>query len=197
MKLRRLVAVAVLLAACGATLYKSGSAAPPAKASDAKESESIAVRYARAQLRAAELSLQKAQSMNKRVPGTLASGMIELLADEVELGKLRLQAVMKPEGIDLLQESIQRAAMTLRNSETKLKKALETNQQAPSVVTPADIERARADVEVARLRLEYGRSLSGASSEAKLQWQIELLNDELSSIKEQTYLLGQNRLTQF
>ena len=103
MKLRRLVAVAVLLVVCGVIFYKSGSAAPPAKGSETKEAESIAVRYARAQLRVAELTLQKAQAMNKRLPGTLVSGMVSQFSDEVELSKLRLQAAMSSSEVDPLQ----------------------------------------------------------------------------------------------
>ncbi len=197
MKLRRLVAVAVLLMVCGVIFYKSGSAAPPAKGTETKEAESIAVRYARAQLRVAELTLQKAQAMNKRLPGTLVSGMVSQFSDEVELSKLRLQAAMSSSEVDPLQACLQRAELSVRTAETKLKKAAETNQQVPNTVSPVDLERLRAGIEVARLRLEYGRSVVSASPDAKLQWQIELLNDELARVKEQTYLLGQNRISQF
>lgn len=197
MTFRRLVAVAVLLTVCGATFYKSGSAAPAAKGSDEKEAESIAVRYARAQLRVAELTLQKALAMNKRLAGTLVSGMVSQFSDEVELSKLRLQAAMSSSEIDPLQACLQRAELSVRTAETKLKKASETNQQVPNTVSQVDLERLRAGIEVARLRLEYGRSLVSASSESRLQWQIELLNDELARVKEQTYLLGQNRISQF
>ncbi|MBI3838397.1 MAG: hypothetical protein HY288_10755 [Planctomycetia bacterium] len=152
------------------------------------------MRYARAQLRLAELTLQKAQEMNRKVPGTLTGSLVAQFGDGVEFAKLQLQDAIRPGGIDPLQASLLRAELARRSAENKLKKAAEANQRSPGVVSATDLERLRLGVEIAKLRLERGQSLVGASSDAKLQWQVDLLNDELARVREQTDLLGQNRL---
>jgi hypothetical protein len=191
---RRLVAVTSILAICGALAYRSGTAAPPA---NTPPQESLDVRYARAQLKFAELTLQKAQDMNRKVPGTLIGGLIARFADEVEFAKLRLQSAMRPEGIDALQACVQRAELARRLAENRLKKSIEANQRAPGIVPASELERIKLEVEIAQLRVERGKSLADATPDAKLQWQLEMLNDDLARVSEQTYLLGQNRLQQF
>ena len=194
MKFRRTVTIVGFLAICGGMLFHSGSAAP---AADKDKQESLAVRYARAQLRLAEVTLKKANDMNRKMAGTLTSGLVSQFADDVEFAKLQLQNAMRPEGIDPLQACLERAELARRLAEGRLKKALEANQRAPGVVSAAEVESLRLGVELAQLRLERGQSLVSASSDAKLQWQLDVLSDELARVKEQTYLLGQNRLQQF
>jgi hypothetical protein len=194
MNLRRLVAMAGFLAVCGATLYHSGSAAPPANKT---QPESLDVRYARAQLRLAELTLQKAQEMNRKVAGTLTGGLVSQFADDVEFAKVQLQNATRPEGVDAHQAYLLRAELARRAAQSKLKKANEANQRAPGVVSASELERLRLGVELAQLRLERGESLASAPADAKLQWQVDLISDELARVGEQTYLLGQNRLQQF
>jgi hypothetical protein len=191
MNFRRVLAVAGVLAACGVLIYHRGSAAP---ATDGKPQGSLPVRYARAELRLAELTLQKAQEMNRKVPGTLIAGLMAQFAEDVEFAKLRLQNAQKTGGGDALEECLQRAELARRLAEGRLKKAVEANKRAPSVVDANELERLRLRLEIAELRLERGKSLVDATADAKLQWQLDMLNDDLARVAEQTYLLGQNRL---
>jgi hypothetical protein len=193
MNVRQWAAMVGLFAICGATFYHSGSAAP---AND-NSVESLDVRYARARLRLAELTLQKAQEMNRKVAGTLTGGLISQFADDVEFAKVQLQNATRPEGINSHRAYLLRAEMVRHAAESKLKKAMETNGRVPGVFSASDLERLGLDLEIAKLRVERGQALIDASSDAKLQWQIDLTCEELARVKEQTYLLGQNRLQQF
>jgi hypothetical protein len=193
MNVRRWMAMAGFFAIGGATFYHSGSAAP----ANNSPPESLDVRYARARLRLAELTLQKGQGMNRKVAGTLTGGLISQFADDVEFAKVQLQNATRPEGINPHRGYLLRAEMVRHAVESKLKKAIEANGRVPGVVSASELERLRLDVEIAQMRVERGQSLIDASQDAKLQWQIDLLNDELARVKEQTYLLGQNRLQQF
>lgn len=190
MNFRRLATGVGILAICGVALYRSGSAAPASK--DA-QTDSVAARYARAQLRLAELTLQKAQAMNQKVAGTLVGSMVSQLADEVEFARLQVRSTGQTGEVDPLQACMQRAELGLRLSEARLRRATEANQRVPGTVQPLDLERLRLGVEVAQLRIESGRSIADASPNAKLQWQIEMLSEEMSSLRQKTYLLGQNR----
>jgi acyl-coenzyme A thioesterase PaaI-like protein len=185
--------VAAAFTVCAATLYQSGSAAP------AKESaaESLDVRCARAKLRLAELTLQKAQEMNRKVAGTLTGGLIAQFADDVQLAKLQLQNATRPEGLDAHQAYMLRAELIRHQADARLKRAKEADQRSPGVVSANELERFSLEADIAQIRVERGQSLADASPDAKLQWQVDMLNDELARVKEQTYLLGQNRLQQF
>ncbi len=197
MNFRRLAITLSILATCGALFYQSRSVAQaPDKDAQASNKEPIEVRYARARLRQAELTLQKAQDLNKKMGGTLIGGTVSQFSDDVEFAKYQLQLAQHPEA-DSLRGIIARAELDLRMAETRLKKVIETNQRAPEVVSAADVERSRLSVEVIKLRIERGKSLADASTDAKLQWQIDVLADELARVREQTNLLNQNRYPQF
>lgn len=197
MNLRRIAQAAVLLVIYSAHFYQSRSAAQaPKNEAAAADKEPIEVRYARARLKLAELNLQKAQELNKKMGGTLIGGTVSLFSDDVDFARYQLQLAQHPEA-NALRASIARAEMDLRLAEGRMKKTVETNQRAPEVVSNADVDRAKVRVEVARLRVERGKSLENASADVKLQWQIDLLADELAAVKEQTYLLNQNRYPQF
>jgi hypothetical protein len=195
MNARQWMTTAIFFAICGATFFRSGAAAPAANKDD--KAESNEVRFARAKLRLAELTLQKAQEMNRKVAGTLTGGLISQFADDVEFAKVQLQNATRPEGVDPHRGYLLRAELAQRAAESKLKKAMEANQRSPGVVSANELERFRLELEIVRLRLERGQSLVDGSLDAKLQWQVDMINDELTRVKEQTYLLGQNRLQQF
>src|SRR5262245_12216092 len=92
MNLRRVAATAGILAILAVAFQQARSADPPAEPSaTSKISGDFAVRYAQANLRLAELKLQKAQDMNRRVPRTLANNVIEQFSLEVALAKDQLK----------------------------------------------------------------------------------------------------------
>jgi hypothetical protein len=190
MNLRRLAALATIFALSGAIAYRAGSAAQAPKKTD---QESVAVRCARAQLRLAEITLQKANDLNRKVAQTIPSAMVAQFADDVEIAKARVQSAERAGGVDAFQAWLRRAEVELRSAETKLKQATEISQRAPGMYQPIDLERFRVGVDVARLQLERGKSLAGGPADAKLQWQLEMLNDGLARLKEQTWLIVQNR----
>jgi hypothetical protein len=194
MNVRRFAATSTLLAVVGVACYQAGTAAP---AADTVPKESFAARRAEAKLRLAELALEKAQAMNRRVPGTLAGSTISQFTDDVELARQQLKNAKREGGADPFQSALDRAEMAVRSAENKYRKVREADERSPGVLQPVDLERWQLAAEVARLQLEQGRSLANADPQAKLQWQLEMLGDELSQIKQQTYLLGQNRLGQF
>jgi hypothetical protein len=195
MNARQWMTTVVFFAICGVTFFHLGAAAPAVNKDN--KAESNEVRSARAKLRLAELSLQKAQEANRKVAGTLTTGLIAQYADDVELARLQLQNATRPEGRDAHRAYLLRAELVRHAADAQLKRATEANGRARGVVSANELERLRLDAEIAQLRVERGQSLIDAPPDAKLQWQVDLLNDELARVKEQTYLLGQNRLQQF
>jgi hypothetical protein len=155
------------------------------------------VRRARAQLRLAELTLQKAQEINRKVPRTLAESVIALFTDDVDFAKAHLQHVTSADEVDSFKDCLTRAELVLRAAEVKLKKATRANQTSPGVIDNIDIERMRLGVEVASLQLERGKSLASASPEARLEWEFEVLSDSMARVAQQVVVISQNRLQEF
>lgn len=173
-------------------LLSAADPAPAAKSDASKED--LSVRIAKAQLQLAEATLAKAQQMNKRLPRLLPADMIAQFNDDVAIAKAQLQSVEQTKQADSLAGWIRRAESSLRSAENNLKNAVSVNQQAPNTFEPLDIERLKLRVDIARMQLERGQSLASASPDAKLQWQVDLLNDELARLREQTAKIIQNRI---
>jgi hypothetical protein len=193
MNVRRLLSVVVLLAV-GIVLGRSIGAADGA---DKKSDESLALRCAKAQLRLAELNLKKAEDMNKKVPGTLIGGMVMQFSEDVDLAKVLVSNADKAPIGDSFHAMLERAQLNVKSAAARSARGEETRQKAPSVVSANDIERLKLATEIAQLQLERGRALVDAAPEAKLQWQFEMMADEISKLKQHTALLGQNRIGQF
>lgn len=191
---QRILVVSCLIALTSGLAYRAGTAAQPAKAND---KDSLAVRYAQAQLRLAELTLQKAQSLNQKMANTITPAMVSVFTDDVEFAKSQLQAVKSTGKLDSYQGLLRRAELGLRSAEQSLKKLTEADKLVPGTFDASDIERLKLNVELAKVRLERGKTLANADPQAKLQWQVELLNDDVARLKEQQAMIVQNRLSEF
>ena len=190
MNLRRLAAAMCMLVLC-AVLARAGE--PPAPAQDKAQHEPIGVRYAEARLKLAELTLKKAQELNKRVPLTIPTPMMSQFADDVTFAKSQIEIAKRNSDGDHFQGWIERAEVDRRTAEAKLKRILETEKAIPGTFTTTDIDRFRIGVELARLRVEQGRALVKGTPEARLQWQLDMLGDAVTRLREQTWLISQNR----
>ena len=205
MNLRRLAVVASVLTIGSVLGYRAGStasAAPEAKSGSAKsedaksqnaKSDSVDVRYARAQLQLAEATLRKAQDQNRRVGETISAGLLAQFTDAVQVARAQLAAAENPGGADSLAAWIRRAESGVREAENRWKRAQEVNRLSAGTVAAIDVERLRLTVEIAKLQVERGKSLASASNEAKLNWQVDVLNDDIARLKSQTGVLLQNR----
>ncbi|MEX0675603.1 MAG: hypothetical protein WD063_00910 [Pirellulales bacterium] len=194
MTLRRLAAVAMILAIGVALGRTAGSAAEDEDESKAKL---LSVECAQAKLKLAQMNLARAQELNQKVPGTLIGGMMEQFVKEVEMARVELDLAKKSPRADTYLTCLERVKLDLRSAEQRAKVGLETHEKAPTVVTKGDVERMRLFANVANLQLRRGQALADASASDKLEWQLEVLADDLERVRIYTYLLGQNRVGQF
>lgn len=166
-------------------------------AADGDDAKALGQKYAKMQVRLAELNLLKINEMNKKVPGTVVAPMVQMFVDDVELAKAHLAAVEKNGAFDGYLASLDRAEMNVRAAAARTKRTEETHQQAPAFANATDVERARVAQEVAILQFERGKSLANGSPDQKCQWQLEFLSDEIARVRQYASLIGQNRLAQF
>jgi len=160
-------------------------AGQPAAASQAA-AESLDVRYARAQLRLAEANLARVNERNKQADRAVPGSVVAEYQDDVRVATARLQQAMAGGAANQFQVWIERAEAERRAAETGWKAATAANKSVPGTVAAADVERWRLRAEVARLQAERGQSLAKAGREEQLQWQSELLDNQVQRLKEES-----------
>jgi hypothetical protein len=159
---------------------------PQASSRGDATSESVDVRYARAQLQLAEANLKRLEKSNERMPRSVPSSVVAEYQYDVQVAKSRLERATAGRAASEFGVWLQRADAERRTAETAWKSALAANARAPGTFQPLDVERFQLRTEVARLQLERGRALVDAGREAQLQWQIELLENQHQRLKEET-----------
>jgi hypothetical protein len=148
--------------------------------------ESVELRYARAQLRLAEANLSRIEQTNKQAARAVPSSIVAEYQHDLRVAKARLALATKGRPTSEFQVWLQRAEVELRTAETAWKNATAVNRRVPETFAPLDVERLRLRAEVARLQLERGQSLVNSGREAQLQWQIDLLDNQLQRLKEES-----------
>ena len=149
-------------------------------------SESVEVRYARAQMQLAEANLHRVEHSNKRLARSVASSVVAEYQHDVQVAKTRLEQATAGRAANEFQVWLQRAEAERRAAETTWKNATAVNGREPGTFEPLDIERFRLRAEVAKLQLERGQTLVDSGREAQLQWEIDMLDNQVQRLKEES-----------
>jgi hypothetical protein len=149
-------------------------------------SESVEVRYARAQLQLAKANLNRVEQSNKRVAGSVPSSVVAEYQHDFQVAKTRLDQTAAGRAASEFQVWLQRAEAERRTAETTWKNAMAVNGQAPGTFESLDIERYRLRAEVAKLQLERGQTLIDSGRDAQLQWEIDMLDNQVQRLKEES-----------
>ncbi len=174
------------LAVCtGLALLLGGVFGWTARAKESSDQESLDLRYARAQLQRAEADLQRALLTNRRVADVVSADVLAEYRQEIEVARVRLEASTEGAKRDPFQVWLRRAEATWKTAENDLKGALAANQRVAATVNASDLDRLRLRAEVSRLELERGKLLTDQLQMAQLQWQMDLVSDEVLRLKEE------------
>jgi hypothetical protein len=177
----------ILLTAVPLLVLELQSSAPSDTTTASKTvAESAEVRYARAQLRLAEANLKRVAERNKQLARSVPSSVVAEYQDDVRVAQSRLQQATTGRSANEFQVWLERAEAEHRSAETAWKNAIAVNKIAAGTFVPLDIERFRLGAEVAKLQLERGQSLVNAGREVQLQWQSELLDNQVQRLKEES-----------
>jgi hypothetical protein len=149
-------------------------------------SESVEVRYARAQVQLAEANLSRVEQSNKQLARAVPSSIVAEYLHDVQVAKTRLEQAIVGQSASEFQVWLQRAEAELKTAETTWKNATTVNRRVPGTFVPLDVERFRLRAEVAKLQLERGRSLVDSGREAQLQWKIDMLDNQVQRLKEES-----------
>jgi hypothetical protein len=144
------------------------------------------VRYAKAQLELAEANLTRVQQSNKRLARTVPSSVVAEYQHDVRVAKARLEQATQGRSASEFQVWLRRAEAERSAAETTWKNAMAVNRRVPGTFVPLDMERFRLRAEVAKLQLERGQSLVDSGREAQLQWVIDMLDNQVQRLKEES-----------
>ena len=158
--------------------------APGQVQSSAREpEESLGVRFARANLRLAEIDLKIVLAGNQKLPNLHTTHTIMRLRNSVAYAKEMLRYEMDRQDDGRSKLYLLEVEGDLALAESDLKTATAANRQATGSVNDLEIERLRSVVDVAQLAVEKARSLSATHSPAELlQWQVDRLRSDLTRI---------------
>jgi hypothetical protein len=149
-------------------------------------SESVEVRYARAQLQLAQASLKRVEQSNKQIAGSVPSSVVADYQHDVDVAKTRLEQATAGRAASEFQVWLQRAAAEQKTAETTWKNAKTVNERVPGTFEPLDVERFRLRTEVSKLQLERGQGLVNSGHEAQMQWEIDVLDNQVQRLKEES-----------
>ncbi len=193
---RGAIAWAVLGLAFGwsmAALWRGSAQGGEGPAAEQKGEESPNVRYARAALRLAQVTLQEANEANQRMPKTVPETDVSRLDQNARLAELQLKAALDPSIHGFHGENLLLAESAIKVAEADYQKALQANKKFPGAVGKSKLERLRLEVEVSRLHLEREKTLGEdtASRMTELHWQLEQLRDEVLHLRSRVEQLSE------
>lgn len=168
-----------------AALLSAGQTPPPAPR-DAAAEESLELRYARVRFELAEANLKRVEQMNKKLDRTVPSSVGADFKNDLTEAELQFRQAAQPAPADPLAVWLRRAESSFQSATTRWKNAVAANRRVPDTIPALDVDRFRLRAEVAQLQWQRGQKLAGAPREQQLAWQVDLLNDEMELLKEET-----------
>lgn len=179
------VTAAVCLAAASA-FVASADPPPPAASPELPldRVHGLQVRYTEARLRVAELTLQRAVAANVKFPDAIGERELQRLRNHVTMLRRQVEIARQHPRTAARQASIAAAEAALADVRGDLEAALRANARAAGSISDINIQRLRAKIDLAEIRLElctnpdYELSLL-----AELEWNIEQLTDEVIDLR--------------
>ena len=170
-----------------AALLVSGpalDAAPPTQAEPAP-AENLRLQYAQAKLQLAQANLKRIEQLNRRLKRSVPSAVVAEFQSDVDEANLQVrQAASAPDGGEF-DVWLRRAESESQLAASRWKRAVAGNRRLKGTFEGLDVERFRLRAEVARLQFARGKKLAGAPRATQLEWQVEMLNNEVDRLKQE------------
>lgn len=187
-------------AACFACAVAASAAwlGPPSRSVTAAESPSaiepadptldrvhaLQLRATEARLRVAELDLRRAVAANETFPNAIGDREIHRLKNHVALLRRQVEIARAHPRTAARQASIAAAEVACDEARADLDAAERANRRSAGSVSAMNMERLRAKLELADIRLELCRNPEyELSLLAELEWNVEQLTDEVIDLR--------------
>lgn len=152
--------------------------------SPAATAHDLQVRYAQARLRVAELDLARAIAANDTVGNAIGDREVERLRNHVAMLRRQVEIAREHPRTAARQASIAAAEAACADARADLEAAERANHRTAGSVSDTNLERLRAKVDLADVRLELCTSPEyELSLLAELEWNVEQLTDEVIDLR--------------
>jgi len=155
-------------------------AAPSDKASSTEKE--LDRRYAKAYLRLMEATLNKYQETNRRQPNTIRRGVIQAIQENVREARERVQ-LAESDDASHAEIYISSAEADLRAAQESLRKAEAANLQRSRTISEAELDRLKADVDLAMVRADKARHLASESPLSNVRFELEQLREDVQELR--------------
>jgi hypothetical protein len=148
-------------------------------------SKNLELEYARAKLQLAQTNLKRVEQMNRRLARTVPANVVAEFQYAVEEANVQVHQAASGPASDEFGVWLRRAQSDSQAANNRYTSAVAGNRRVQGTFDALDVERLRLRALVARLQWERGQSLAGAPRENQLEWQVELLNNQIDRLKEE------------
>ncbi len=148
----------------------------------------LEIRYAQAYLKVMEATLAKYDELNRRLPNTIRATVIQDIRDATRKAQERVQLAQSDEVGDA-QVYVASAEANLRVAEDALRIAQAANSRTPRAVGDGEIGQLKAQVELAKVRVDRARHLASESPLSNVRYELELLREDVQELQIRVALL--------
>jgi hypothetical protein len=153
-----------------------------------KDEHELDLRYAKAYLRLMEATLDRYQDANRIQPNSIPPELMQVIQDCVREAGLRAQLAQKG-GITDAEICVSDAEARLSAAQESLRKAEAANGVSPGAVGAPRVEQLKADVELAKVRVQKAHNLAAESPVANLHFELEQLREDVRQLQMYVALL--------
>ena len=156
-----------------------------------KQQLELDLSYAKAYLRLMAAIQDKFQDANRRQPNTVSPAVTQVIQEGVGEARDRVQLLEKGDLSDA-GVCVAIAETELRSTQESLSKAEQANGVAAGSVSPVQVAILKADVELAKSRVERARHLSSESPLSSARFELGQLREDVYRLQLRVTLLREN-----
>lgn len=149
---------------------------------DKQKEKDLDIQYAKAYLKLMEATLAKYEATNRKLPNTIRPSVMQAIQETVREARERVGLAQNDDTSDV-EIYVSGAEADLRASQEALKKAEAANLQYSDTVSPEEVARLKAEVEVAKIRLEKARHLGSESQLSNVRFELEQLRADVAELR--------------
>jgi hypothetical protein len=147
-------------------------------------------RYAKAYLRLMDATLDNYEEMNRRQPNTIPPNVMHIIRNGARDARDRAQMSEKadPNDAEIL---LACAESELRGAEASWRRVEDANAAAADSVSPAKVAIVKANLELAKVRVEKARHLSDEPALSSVIFELAQLREQVQQLRILVALLGE------
>ena len=154
----------------------------PAAGSDREQETALDIRYAEAYLAFMEATLARYEESNRAMPNTIRPAVTQGIQEAVRKARERVQLAQSDQAGDA-QIHVLSAESSLRLAEEALRRAQAANTRTARALSDGEIGRLQAQVALAKVRVEKARHLGSESPLSNVNFELELLREDVQDLK--------------